>query len=207
MKYTILIIAAILILAVINYLRKRRIKKMEIDTPKVLMLKLGNDAEDFFEEDSNIYSSFGTSVAKFAAKNIDDVLSELSKGYQIIHLYVSLNEEGRILNFPGSKLLGELLNTLQTNGAAFTIVATDNSIAAYKMGNRSFSNKMNIVMTLDRKKGAFARYFSSFISELRRGKKISEAMAKLSPQNPVEDAPETPDTVILIINDHITFRM
>jgi hypothetical protein len=105
-------------------------------------------------------------------------------------VYCTIGEDGRIAGYSGS--LRDLVDHAR---APFVVVATPNTATAYRNAAPDTPHgQANLIMTLDRKGDAFARFFVRLLAEMKDTRQpLPAAWNAVAPQarGAAHDAPDT----------------
>jgi hypothetical protein len=113
---------------------------------------------------------------------------------EILFVYAHLNDDGTIR---GPKTVG-IRQIVQATQARLVVLASPNSTASLKKGASLPGPKTaNIVLTLDRKGGAFAQFFRTLFDKMRDGEHMLSAWVQLAPQGPQPDTGDIPATILI----------
>jgi len=131
-----------------------------------------------------------------------EVLERSVPKCDVLFLYGRLTAAGAVEG------LGQgLREVIRDSGAKVVIVALENPVEHYiKAGAAKAYGQANLVMTLDRRGDAFARFFSNLFSMMKRGDSMSSAWAELCPQVPDMEHPGCPDTIFACEIGPLAFR-
>lgn len=102
----------------------------------------------------------------------------------VLFMYCTVETDGRIR---GSNL--GLREIIRDSGATVVVVATPNPAGHYIAASKRTGYGMaNLVMTIDRKGGAFPAFFTELFSDMKKGTSMPMAWVKLAPQSPQAQA-------------------
>lgn len=120
----------------------------------------------------------------------------------VLFVYCDIGPEGRIAHSPRS--LRELIHDSK---AQIAVVASPNAPAdCLDAARETGVGSANLVLTLDRKGAAFARFFDQLFARMNAGTAMPVAWTELQPQSPTSLRPENPDLVCLMERGAIAFR-
>jgi hypothetical protein len=172
-----------------------RTVKIVSPTLGILDLSLGSAAEDVSEDTAAIGEYFS------AVKTSSSYTSPLC---DVLFIYCDLESDGSVRNSSA-----HLAKLIRDSHAKIVVVASDNTgvsyaAAATSNGKEPFG-KVNVVLTLERGGGRFARFFRDLFGEMQRGTPMPVAWNRLAPQIPgsLHDAP---DTIFVPLAGPIAFR-
>jgi hypothetical protein len=110
----------------------------------------------------------------------------------ILFAYCTIGADGRIADYG----LG-LREIVRDSGATVVVVATPNAADNYvAAATPTGYGTANLVMTLDRKGGAFSSFFRALFSEMKTGTPMPVAWVKLAPQHTeAQEGLSLPETI------------
>jgi hypothetical protein len=121
----------------------------------------------------------------------------------LLLVYCTIGADGGILNSPRS-----LREIIRDAGAPLVIVATPNPRRRYglavKRGKRLA--RANLVLTLDRRGGAFDVFVRGLVTEMKKGTAMPRAWTKLVHREPAGDPAERPHTLVACELGKLAFR-
>jgi hypothetical protein len=119
----------------------------------------------------------------------------------VLLLYCSVGNDGRISG--SARGLRDLIHSAR---APIAIIASPNDpdayMAASKRDGRCYAN---LVMTLDRKGGAFAEFFTKLFGSMLNGTTMPMAWVTIAPQIPGEKHAGCPESIFVCEAGHIAF--
>ncbi|HMA50517.1 MAG TPA: hypothetical protein VKP60_12235 [Magnetospirillaceae bacterium] len=99
----------------------------------------------------------------------------------ILFLYAHLNENGTLQKNPQSGIR----QIVQMTGSPIIVLASPNSPASVQnAANLPGPKTANMILTLERKNGGFAKFFRSLFEMMRDGEQMLTAWVTLAPQMP-----------------------
>ncbi len=165
-----------------------------LKSPKIGFLNLlGSNGQSFVEQDK---AAFGPI---FQALEVSDTATPQC---DVPLIYAQAGSDGRII---GSE--DGLRGLIRKASAVIAILASPNEpnhlIAA---GKPTGYGQANLVLTMNRKGPAFARFFSELFGKMYRGTTMPMAWVELAPQNPRDRHENCPETIFLAEVSHIVFQ-
>ena len=119
----------------------------------------------------------------------------------VLFLYCDVGPEGTIVH--SHRTLREIVRSAK---AQIAVVASPNAAADYLEAARETGiDAANLVLTLDRKGPAFARFFGQLFAKMHASIAMPDAWAELQPQTPGVVRPEHPDLVCLMERGPLAF--
>ena len=120
----------------------------------------------------------------------------------VLFVYCDIGPEGRITH--SERGLRELI---RDSKAQIAVVASPNAPAdCLDAARETGIGSANLVLTLDRKGAAFARFFDQLFARMNAGSAMPGAWTELQPQSPTSLRPDNPDLVCLMERGAIAFR-
>ena len=161
--------------------------------PKVLVCSLGPTFEALIQEDEGAYRRFSSDITIKNLSNANDLLSEVSTGYDIVHLYANVAADGCI---SASGVTGtELIERATNAGTKLLWIANGNDPAGYIKNFKLNRNRLNLVMTIDRLGTKFPDFLRELFGEMSSGASMPVAWSRIVPQIPGRDHPDAPATL------------
>ena len=150
---------------------------------RVLVCSLGDAFLELFESDRLVYSRYYRSVDSSSFSSICDLLGSMEKGYDIVHLFCDLSPGGILTDSKGATVSGtELIAKCCEKNVKLLWIANGNKSDDYMNGFKLNGNRLNLVMTLDRRGQRFSKFLERLISKISGGKTIPLAWVALAPQ-------------------------
>lgn len=159
---------------------------------KVLVCALAQKFSEALKADAETYAQFYPATTTMTFSTADEFIAALKDRFDVVHLLCDTDQVGRIA---GSHLDGTaLIKTCCSLGVKLLWIASDNSAPAYIAGFKPNGQKINLVMTLQRKGTNFGAFLEGLLAKMSAGMSMPVAWVELCPQNPKlvhNDAPET----------------
>jgi hypothetical protein len=150
---------------------------------KVLVCSLDPRFRDLLEADRSVYSRHYQSVDAIFFPSIGDLLAALERGYDIVHLLCDLSPGGVLADSKGPTISGtELIAQCCEKDVKLLWVASGNKADDYNKGFMLNENRLNLIMTLDRRESRFSKFLDSLLSKVSGGKTIPLAWVAVAPQ-------------------------
>jgi hypothetical protein len=120
----------------------------------------------------------------------------------VLFVYADVGRDGAIAHSERS-----LRDLARDAGAQILVVASPNAAEDYVAATQPTGvTTANLVLTLDRKGPAFARFFAQLFERMHASMSMPKAWVALQPQEPGSYRPEHPDLVCLMERGHIAFQ-
>jgi hypothetical protein len=163
--------------------------------PKVLVCSLGPTFEALIQEDEGAYRRFSSDMTIKSFADANDLLSEVSAGYDIVHIYTNVAADGCI---GASGVTGtELIERAASAGTKLLWIANGNDPAGYIKNFKPNRNRLNLVMTIDRLGNKFPDFLRELFGEMMAGTSMPVAWSRIAPQIPGQDHLEAPATIFV----------
>jgi hypothetical protein len=167
-------------------------------TTSVLVINVGSDLAALSESDFSVYSEYYSGSRLKCAENGPKLLEIVSEGFDIVHLLCRISDTGLIT---GSQLPGiscsRLLDETYQHGTKLLFIALENPKEAYINGVKLGARKMNVIMTLNRQDGAFARFLGNLARSMAAGEPMVRAWTKVAPQIGGTLSPDLPACIFV----------
>src|SRR5215204_5805589 len=168
--------------------------KNTITNPKFLIASIGADDVSLVSADRAIYDSYFSEIETIQSETIDGFYDEIQhRTCDILHLFARVGSRHELQVGDGQ----DFFRHLSTLNIKILILASENVgdslIPFCTEASAAGLDRVNMVMTLERKGEAFGRFFKSLFGSMIKGRTMPQAWVELAPQNPhmVHDAPET----------------
>ena len=120
----------------------------------------------------------------------------------VLFLYCDIGPDGSITH--SDRRLREIGRSAK---AQIIVVASPNAAAdCLEAAKETGTDSANLVLTLDRKGPAFARFLGDLFAKMHAETAMPIAWVELQPQTPDAVRPENPDLVCLMERGHLAFR-
>jgi hypothetical protein len=157
--------------------------KQIIKGSRVLVCGLDFSLRELFEADLSVYSRHYQSVDAAFFSSISDLLGALERAYDIVHFFCGLSPGGIIADSEGATIIGsEFIAKCCEKDVKLLWVASGNKGDDYIKGFKVNENRLNLVMTLDRRGSRFSEFLEKLLSRVSRGETMPIAWAALAPQ-------------------------
>ncbi len=189
-----LVIAAIIIVVLVFTARRAGIGTTRIQSPRLGFLNLkGAEGEQILAEDKKAFASmFSTVQESSTTPPLSDVL----------FIYCDIDADGRI-----SGTSAGLRDITRDSGARVVVVASENpSEGCIVSAKNTGYGHANLVLTLDRRGGAFSTFFSRLFAQMMKGTSMPMAWVKLAPQVPGLDHADCPGAIFSAEAGQIAFK-
>lgn len=121
----------------------------------------------------------------------------------LLLVYCTIGADGGILNSPRT-----LREIIRDAGAPVVIVATPNPRRRYGLAVKRGQPlaRANLVLTLDRRDGAFDVFVRGLVTEMKKGTSMPRAWTKLTHREPAGDPAERPHALVACELGKLAFR-
>jgi hypothetical protein len=161
--------------------------------PKVLVCSVGPSFEYLIQKDEGAYRRFSSNVTIKNLTDVTELLSEISAGYDMVHLYANVTADGCI---DTSSVTGtELIEKAANAGIKLLWIANGNDPAGYIKNFKLVRNRLNLVMTIDRLGNKFPDFIQVLFGEMMSGASMPVAWSRIVPQVRGQDHPDAPATI------------
>ena len=165
-----------------NFFRKRTPE--EVEGTKVLVAVLNPKFAELAGADFRSYSQFYPATTQNTFENVDKLLSEIGKGYDVVHLFCDVMPDGNIADTGGQRIAAiHLINRCSESDVKLLWIASENKPEGYIKGFKVAGRPLNVVLTIDRKNSRFTTFFESLLRRMTSGETMPLAWVALSPQN------------------------
>ena len=159
---------------------------------RILVCALAPKFGEVLTADAERYAQFYPATTMMTFSTADEFVGALKDRFDVVHLFCDTDQNGRI---SGTHLDGTaLIRTCCSSGVKLLWIASDNSASGYINGFSPKGQKINLVMTLQRRGTNFGTFLQSLLAKMSAGTSMPVAWAELCPQIPNlthNDAPET----------------
>jgi hypothetical protein len=158
-------------------------QKPVIHGTKVLVCALDAKFDELVKNDSNIYSQYYPLTTSSVFATINELLGEIKRRYDVVHLFVDVSPAGVITDRAGTDLVGtSLIQKCCESDVKLLWIASDNKADGYIQGFKGSSKPINLVMTINRDAPKFSNFLGALLSRMSSGKTMPTAWAEISPQ-------------------------
>ena len=170
-----------------------RNRTQDVVDPKVLVCSLDSAFEAELVHDSDTYKQYFQSVTVQRFADADELLNSLRAEYDIVHVLAAVTPDG-YLGY--GRIAGTELIERSTNwGTKLLWIASDNDPDGYIKNFKPNGNKLNLVMTIQRRGEHFPSFLNRLLIEMRSGASMPVAWGRIVPQIPGQEHPDAPDTI------------
>jgi hypothetical protein len=171
------------------HLFRRRTR--DISYTRVLVCSIGKVPAADLDRDFSAYQKYLGSVALQRFSEVSDFVNGLRGKYDIVHVLTSVTVDGRIgdSNISGT----ELVETAVLDDTKLLWIASSNDAQGYINGFKLNRNRLNLIMTVDRRGDCLSTFIEKLLDEMQSGLSMPVAWNKIAPQQSKEhlDAPVT----------------
>jgi hypothetical protein len=178
-------------MSILDFLRKD-----EVRGAKVLVCALGRHFEGILNTDSEVYGRHYRATTTAVLPSIRNLLDELEKRYDIVHLITAISGDGTIKDDNDMEITGtEIIQRCCDHDVKLLWSASDNPAEGYIRGFRAKGKRLNLAMTINRKGSDFCTFLQQLLSRMADGDTMPTAWNDLCPQIPGSDHPRAPETI------------
>lgn len=154
---------------------------------KVLICSLGaGTAEGFEVADAKVYSTYYHHVDVAVGQGVEDFLRAVGEnGYDVIHLFCELDEDGELIRGQGARLgADDLFEVCRGADVKLLLIASDNPPENCNIfiNRKSASVVLNIVATVSRLGDKFPLFLEGLLRGMSAGKTMPYAWVDVAPQ-------------------------
>jgi hypothetical protein len=186
---TLIILALVFLLT--SYLRRRRTARPAeaVSGAKVLVCSLGREtAEGFEDADAKVYSAYYRHVDVAKGQPPEDFLDSLGgNGYDILHLFCELDEDGDLVGGQGRTLNADtFFEACRKADVKLLFIASENSNQSYiGLGRRQPRGlALDMIRTIGREGENFTYFLGELLGRMSAGKTMALAWVEIAPQIP-----------------------
>jgi hypothetical protein len=111
-------------------------------------------------------------------------LEIIGRGYDIVHLFCDVSQEGNIVDVHGNKTAGTtLIQRCCDSNVKLLWLASENRPEGYIRGFKAQGKPLNLVLTIDRRGSRFPTFLQNLLRKMSEGETMPVAWVSLSPQN------------------------
>ena len=171
-------------------------KKEEIRGTKVQVCGLSDRFDEFTKNDARVYRRFYIDTTVTRAKASTDLDSVLAKTPDILHLCCDVTPDGTLPFENGAALAGaDLLSKCTAANVKVLWIANSNAADNYNKAFKPRGEKINLIMTLDRRGPGFTLFLDNLLTKVAGGESIPVSWNELCPQGTKGVHPDAPDTI------------
>ncbi len=176
-----------------SFLDLFRRRTQDVFYTRVLVCSLGNVHEDELVADHSAYQKYLESVTLKRFADANGLVSALRDKYDIVHVLTAVTADGRIAD---SEISGtELIQQAALDNTKLLWIASSNDPKGYIKGFKPDGNKLNVVMTIDRRGDCFSNFIAKLLHEMQSGSSMPVAWNKIAPQIPGQEHPGVPASI------------
>jgi hypothetical protein len=155
---------------------------------KVLVCSLGEGTAGGFEDaDAKVYSTYYRHVDVAVGQGVDDFLRSVAgNGYDVIHLFCELDEDGEVVGGQGARLNADtLFEVCKEADVKVLFIAGDNPrehCDVFVRRKRYTGVMLNVVMTVSRLGDRFPFFLEGLLRGMSAGKTMPYAWVDVAPQ-------------------------
>ena len=176
-----------------SFLDLFRRRTQDVFYTRVLVCSVGDVPEDELGRDFNAYQKYLGSVTLQRFEDANGLVNALRGRYDIVHVLTAVTVDGRI---GGSEISGtELIQQAALDNTKLLWIASTNDPQGYVKGFKPNGNKLNVVMTIDRRGDCLSNFIGKLLHEMQSGLSMPVAWNKIVPQIPGQEHPDAPATI------------
>lgn len=112
------------------------------------------------------------------------MLDSLGEGFDIVHLFAEIQNDGSITVANGTKVEGAaIVQRCCNSGVKLLWIANSNPPQSYLRGFKLQSGRLNLIMTIDRKGDQFIAFLANLLTKLKNKESLPKAWVSLAPQD------------------------
>jgi hypothetical protein len=169
----------------IKSLFSKQTREENVVGTKILVASLDPRFAELQKIDSTSYSRFyrTPTIAVFAGAQ--ELLETIGMGYDIVHLFCDVSENGTIIGSNGTTSTGaSLIQSCCDSDVKLLWVASENKPDGYIKGFRADGKRLNLVMTMSRNGSKFSTFLEKILSKMSAGETMPVAWVAVAPQSP-----------------------
>jgi hypothetical protein len=180
----------------VGILDRLRENKDEIHGTRVLVCAIDRRFDELLKQDSEIYERYYRATTADALPNIQALTGRLGQGFDIVHLVADVTDAGTIRDASGHEITGtEFIQCCCDHDVKLLWAAADNPPERYIKGFATRGNRLNLVMTLNRKGPNFASFLQNLLSRMACGDTMPIAWNGICPQIPHLNPKDVPESI------------
>ena len=157
----------------------------EIFGTKVLVAALDRKFAELVSADNRCYSQFYPNPAESLFEDAAGLLKAIGAGYDVVHLFCDVAQDGSITDSRGHKTpVALLMEACADSDVKLLWVASENNPDRYIKGFKPSGKPLNLVLTIDRRKSRFTGFLENLLRKMAAGETMPAAWASLAPQDP-----------------------
>jgi hypothetical protein len=157
----------------------------EVFGAKVLVAALDRKFAELVNADGRCYSQFYPTPAETIFEDAAGLLNAIGGGYDVVHLFCDVTQDGSIADSRGHKTPAMLLmQACADSDVKLLWVASENKPDGYIKGFKSSGKPLNLVLTIDRKNSRFTDFLQDLLRKMSAGETMPVAWVSLAPQSP-----------------------
>lgn len=139
-------------------------------------------------------------------KMLPDCFSSIEESHSefplcdVLIIYGQINQDGQMKGLPFS-----FFGPVKESKARIVIIATEHPVERYVSLTKNQKILVNLVMTLDRKDGAFAEFLKNLFELMLKGMTMPKAWNRLAPQHRGSEMKNLPDTLFVCGAGQVSF--
>ncbi len=158
--------------------------KDEVAGTKLLVASLDPKFAESAKTDCRCYSQFYPTPTEAVFESSQKLFGSIAKGYDIVHLFCAVSPEGSIIDGHGNVTPGAtLIQRCCDSDVKLLWLAAENRPESYIKGFKAAGNRLNLVLTIDRKGPHFSSFLANLLRKMSAGETMPAAWVSLSPQN------------------------
>jgi len=176
-----------------SFLDLFRRRTQDVFYTRVLVCSLGSAPEDELDRDFSAYQKYLGSVTLQRFAHASELMNALRSRYDIVHVLNAITVDGRIGD---SEISGtELIQQSALDNTKLLWIASSNDPKGYIKGFKPSGNRLNVVMTIDRRGDCLPNFIGKLLHEMQSGLSMPVAWNKIAPQIPGQEPPDAPGTI------------
>ena len=157
----------------------------------MLVATLGPKFSALVVNDKNSYAKFYPRTAEASFNRIDTLLETIAEGYDIVHLFCDVSQDGSVMDPEGGMMAGTALVDASCKlGVKLIWIAWANHPDGYLRGFKAPGIPINLLMTICRSHADFNVFLEEVLSRMSKGVSLVLAWAAVAPQGSKDPRPK-----------------
>ena len=173
-----------------SFLDLYRRRTQDVFYTRVLVCSVGDIPQEELDRDFSAYQKYLGSVTLQRFADASGLVNAFRGRYDIVHVLTPVTVDGRIGD---SEISGtELIQRAALDNTKLLWIASSNDPKGYIKGFKANGNKLNVVMTIDRRGDCLSNFIGKLLHEMQSGLSMPVAWNKIAPQIPGQEHPDAP---------------
>ena len=173
-----------------------RFRKDEVAGATAQVIALGARFAEACKSDARVYKRVYPQSQSSEISACADLLGIVSGAPDILHLHCDVTPDGGIADASQNRISGaELIDRCVAANVKLLWIASNNAGEAYTRAFGARGQKINLVLTLDRRGPSFALFLDNLLTRMAGGETLPAAWNALCPQGTRGVHPDAPDCI------------